>query len=337
MDSQSITKLGWAKLLLVGLQPTPTLNALSVAFQAACDTIETPKLVPVANEVEVTGSLLGAICSQVKECAQAFPNLKSPGCKWVEYQSQKKASWDTEPKTGADFGLVLRLGNGQSRIGLFQAKLELSEDPDKLKPHRQSPALTEEGEEEPQFIRFVKYGLSVLRHIPGSQEALEELAWLHYVIYGPGKCLSYSVDQMRSILDEYNRRTPEDMDRANSMGLDSIISKPFRNLLRDGAESAHLFQEDGWLDTTDDVAEKAILDLANSIPIFEGIDSSKGSTLELTSSQQFRRKLEAAGIGTRNLVNDSAPSDAPNGAVSPPNKPSGRYVFKMGRKVWVDY
>jgi hypothetical protein len=338
MDLQSITNLGLAKLELVGLQPTPTLNALSVAFQAACAAIETPGLVPATNEVEVTGSLLGAICSQVKECAKAFPNFESPGCEWVEYQSQKKASWDTESKTGADFGLVLRLGNGLSRIGLFQAKLEPSEDPERLKLHHKSPALSEDGQAEPQFMRLVEYGLKVLRHISGTPETLAELAWLHYVTYGPGKCLSYSLNQMDSVRDEYGRRSPEHMARANSIDLEFLISKPFRELLRMGAEDANVDQEDGWLDTTDEVAEKSILDLAIHIPIFEGIPNSVGNVPKLTSHQTFRQELKRADITTRDFISDAAPADAP-GARSPPNTPpgkrNGRYVYRIGRSpVW---
>ena len=352
MNHRQISDLGRAKLMLVGLEATPTLNALSVAFHAACFVLEDPEVNEDSEEENLTSSLLGAIRIEMRECKIAFENLNTPGCDWVEYHKQGLNV--TEPESGFDFGIVLRLGNGQSRISLFQAKLDKAKSPIKLKPHRMSPPITEGGDEAPQFMRLREYAFKVLSRSGNQRRTSSVLAWVHYVVYGLGPCLSFSVDQMDSVRREYARRSKDEMDKANSIPLEDLQERKFRDLLVAGAESDKMSMRDGWLDTTDEAAKQAILELATVIPIFVGNHVDNGPQPPLVT----QKELDARGITQRDVTSDDSNENKaselvvksseptpespliPQAATSPPiplpaREPTGRWVLKYGRRKWV--
>lgn len=278
MDTGWITPAGRAKLANWGLQETPALNVLSVAFQIACLTIEKESLLKMNQEVGSTASLVTTIWQQAKDCAADFGTRDSPGCEWVQYRN--KRSTVTEAMTGADFAVVIRLPKQQSRIAIFQAKLPKSKDPKMLEVHRMSPAVKKLGwPREPQFTRLVRFGETVLHHAKRPSPSLSAMHWVHYLHYRPGICNSYSVNQMGPIQDRYLQRDTADMDRANSIPLDEMSPERLLELLKNGAEIlAGVFPKDGgWLEVPDAVAAKAILDAAEiKMTVYEAIDRSIG-------------------------------------------------------------
>ncbi|MGN6094345.1 MAG: hypothetical protein ACTHOL_18500 [Luteibacter jiangsuensis] len=303
MKAQALSHTARLKLKLAGVEATPTVNALSAAFQAACIAVENK----TRNEVGVTGGLLGAINTQIPEFALAFGSRQSPGCSWVEYQVKDGVN---EPMTGADFGLVIRLNPLKARIGIFQAKVDRAAKPSHLKPHHMSVELSDLPSE-PQFERLKRFGFQVLSKVTTPYRDLVELGWVHYVIYGPGVCNAYPLSQMSSIDEEYGRRkdAQEEIDRANSIKLIELKGRTLRDLLREGAESPQIVAADGWLDTTADIAKAAILDGAYAMPFYVG---SPHQMPELLNEDELKHH----GITRTNKV-DSTPEGGENRMASP--------------------
>ncbi|MEX1826886.1 hypothetical protein [Luteibacter sp. CQ10] len=294
MEAAQISEQGMKRLSRLGLPVTPSLNALGVAFRSACAKLDPPSQA-MLDEPGLTTMFLGVLREAADLCAEEFGADGVAGCTWVQYSAQGPDL--TEPRTGADFAIVVRLGAGVSRMAIFQAKKGVSETPMVLQVHRMSPALKAKKDEpavqeEPQFTRLVRYSWQLMGRAAHATIDLSPLSWVHYVAYNRAKPPeTFSLDQMGPVRDEYARRTAKGMDKANSISLAGMTAQRFADMLSAAAETPYDLERplSGWMDVQDTDVDDRMVKLAKHMDIYVARDRTAGPVPEFLPKTLLER------------------------------------------------
>ncbi|MBH1832053.1 hypothetical protein I5W42_11375 [Stenotrophomonas maltophilia] len=218
------------------------INALRAAFRLSIISLLRSQLSRLVSEETMTGAFLGAAAASVGICAEAYTGLGSPACSWIQY-SKSGNHENSESVNGADFALLIRMRDGRARLAIFQAKRKLTGSHQVNLSRVKKDSETSSGKE--QFLRLVDYGQSVCSESLKFNIKLEEMHWIHYLLYQKSELNCCSIDQMKDLHDAFMRETG---------GNTEIIS---------GANENKKKSDDGTID----LSEKKLVSLASLLDI----------------------------------------------------------------------
>ncbi|EKT4070754.1 hypothetical protein QEG16_000771 [Stenotrophomonas maltophilia] len=174
-------------------------NALMATFQVAVKDFIASAHFEGNDEETTTGALLGAIAATAPWAFKAFD--QEPDFNWIRY-AKSGNSRTTEPSSGADFALVLRVTKSLCRIALFQAKRANKDG--SFSVHQISPAREAEGKiPEPQFLRLTDYAHGLLDAVKGLATTAKTLHWVHYLSYERAAIIATPLSDLQDISKHY--------------------------------------------------------------------------------------------------------------------------------------
>ena len=262
----------WVEEELKALQADsgwPPANALSTAFQMALLEILAAGLPSQVDEESMTGALMGAIAATVPWCAAAYADQSSPGCAWIRYR--KSGATDSEPVTGADFALIIRLPGGTARGAVFQAKRIKSKNT--MDIHHLSPELPKtpsrpKRKAEAQFLRIRDYAKDVLTACRRRTPKFSDLSWVHYLAYRSDRISCYSLDGLDDIDAHYSKKPTRS---PGPIALSQRDSEELLWMLTMGASVAPGIDCQGWLTLKNEAETKAFAQIMiHLVDVFEG-------------------------------------------------------------------
>ncbi|WP_143025863.1 hypothetical protein [Dyella sp. 333MFSha] len=252
---------------LSSLNPDGVPSMLQMILQSACLDLSCGVLIAQADEETVTGALLGAIAANAAWASR----IESEGGQeitWLRYR-KTKGYFDSESRTGVDFGLMISIGSNNHRLAVFQAKRPEALTPEVLNVHRVAPA---DGNlsEESQFERLVRYGHEVLNAIgrPAAPDDTQCLDWMHYLTYVEDGLPTYTVAQLDEIRKAYAGEQAQGVSGRASMQLEILTKAELAFLLTSGASEV-LSPQFGWLSLSDRDSEAATGKLSRRMPMLE--------------------------------------------------------------------
>lgn len=176
-------------------------NALMATFQVAVSEFITGGYFLGNDEETTTGALLGAIAACAPLCFEAYG--QDPDFNWVRYPKSGHGS-TTEPSTGADFALILRVSETKIRLAVFQAKR--TDKRGTYSVHQISPERSDSAKPpEPQFIRLKDYARDLLTGIRNKKKEANQLAWVHYLSYEPKSIYTVPLSKLTDISEHYDK------------------------------------------------------------------------------------------------------------------------------------
>lgn len=155
---------------------TGGLRLLSVAFQLAVESVLETRMSGDVDEELTTGALLGGIAAHSPWLHKLASHDGLSSYIWTNYRRSGKDS-ASEPLTGADFALILKVAKDRFRVAVFQAK-RAGERLGAFRAFQLSPARPGV-HPEPQIIRLLSYANNA--EMSGSVK--ESLSWVHYLGY----------------------------------------------------------------------------------------------------------------------------------------------------------
>lgn len=198
MDDQKIRE--WVRTQVQPDAKEDEINALRAAFRLSIISLLRSQLSRVVSEETMTGAFLGAAAASVGICAEAYSEQGSPACSWIQYS--KSGSHDnSESVNGADFALLIRMRDGRARLAIFQAKRKMTESHKINLSRAKKDSETSSGKE--QLLRLVEYGTSVYGDTFNSDTKVEQMHWIHYLLYHKSELNCCSVDQMKDLHDAF--------------------------------------------------------------------------------------------------------------------------------------
>lgn len=258
-----------------GRQP----NALMATFQLACLELIAGRHSRRVDEETFTGALLGAFAATAPWCAALFNHFGTPGCAWKRFRKNGGRP-DDEPLVGADFGLVIRLCGGYSRVALFQAKRPESERPRGVSVHHLSP-VAEGQAHRAQFMRLMNFSKLAMQYAGFvAKPGVASLTWVHYLAYLPDELPCFPMSQLQDIADHYTRSPT---DKAPSLALKTRQSHELTWLLSRGAGDSHPADSycSGWLTLEDDEATRLLNVILPHMDIYEATNDTTAPVLDL--------------------------------------------------------
>ncbi|CAD1789472.1 MULTISPECIES: hypothetical protein [Xanthomonas] len=144
--------------------------------------------------------LSGAYASSVSWILRCLEIWQSHGLDLIPYDKYG-ASPISEGSTGADFSLLIRFSDEFARVSVFQAKV--SDSIDEVDVHRIAPfrAASKKAPEklpEPQALRLVEYGLSLI-----ASKNEDDLNWIHFCAYAPNSFFCIPLSQALTLITSY--------------------------------------------------------------------------------------------------------------------------------------
>lgn len=199
------------------------INALRAAFRLSIISLLRSQLSRVVSEETMTGAFLGSAAASVGICAEAYSGENSPACSWIQYS--KSGSHDnSESVNGADFALLIRMRDGRARLAIFQAKRKMTQSHKINISQTKKDSETSSGKE--QFLRLVNYGKSVCSEALTFNTKIEEMHWIHYLLYQKDELNCCSIDQMKDLHDTFEAGLDENTSRVNTEAvLDGEVKK----------------------------------------------------------------------------------------------------------------
>ncbi|WP_414547937.1 hypothetical protein [Stenotrophomonas forensis] len=172
------------------------INALRAAFRLSVISLLRSQLSRLVSEETMTGAFLGAAAASVGICAEAYSGEGSPACSWIQY-SKSGGHENSESVNGADFALLIRMRDGRARLAIFQAKRKMTESNKINLSRAKKGSETSSGKE--QLLRLVDYGTSVYGDTFNSDTEVDQLHWIHYLLYQKEELNCCSIDQLKEI------------------------------------------------------------------------------------------------------------------------------------------
>jgi hypothetical protein len=171
------------------------MSAIDAALYYVVSRLQQQQLSGHLEEEVITSSLMGSMSSTFPLSIALFGTgePQNTECYWAQYRKAKPtgvSQKDFEAVSGADFALVLRLGDDLCRVALFQGKKgEVSRLPGgKINLHRRCDPpkgnIDDPTWRPAQMVALRDAGVAIMDAIdPGVVHTIEHLCWIHYLGY----------------------------------------------------------------------------------------------------------------------------------------------------------